>query len=932
MQSKSNRNAKMGAAAGRHFMTEAKQVVRADISGRLFAAALILLSLVLFAGTSFTTRNASAAASGGAVVDPALTDALAGASSVEVIVTFKGEAAPGASELALLSGLGITRGVTFSALPMAGVVATPAQVQALAARPEVRSLWLNRQLQYDNDGATGVTGVDRVRSDSSFTNRNGAPVTGRGVTVLVNDSGVDGTHPDLSNRVAQNVTGHLNLKDITTLAPVSYVEGLPNTDAGGGHGTHCAGIVAGTGAASEGRYEGVAPGARVVGFSSGATLAILNTLGGFDYAVANRDRYQIKVITNSWGDTSDTGDFNPDDPVNVTSKLCNDRNILVVFSAGNAGPGAGTISGNYKKAPWVVTVAAGTKSRQLASFSSRGVKDKTVTVRGRDGVTYVSEDRPTVTAPGAGIVSARAAGSSLSPLSAPADATGVPPAYLPYYTTMDGTSMAAPHVAGIAALMLDMNPALRPYDIKQYLQQSADPMAGYEPWQVGAGYVNAYNAVLQSVPVNPVDAQTTTNPNARVTVAVIDSAINPYHDFYHAGGEIYRNATPSSVTPEVLAAFGIDEAHQIQLTRTGNFAADYAADKARVWDKIRPGELYWFKGTNVIAASYDGGTRPILPDNVDDTHGVGTSSAVLRANPEAVVVFLEGITSDAESFAFRHPEIDIITTSYGPVGSIPLPNHINDSYVGVVFNGKLHFGAADNSPSPAVQDSTAGPWWSVGVAGFQEATIGTTPADRGSEGRQILSGSLPDFVADFTQVLPYCFDCESGMQSASGTSFATPRSEGTMSKILLETRRALGHAGGIGRTETGRPFMAGNAARRITNWELRRALENGAYYPRVMDYTVTTTGTYNLTSVPVLDPAPWSQVGWGAITPDPAHGVVEQTLAHLGIRYAVTRYKDYAACQYMTTLIRARQVYWNAVALESQSRLNFNDPYIYCGQ
>ena len=926
MQPKNNRNANF---AGRS-LRPGRMVIWGDLFRRIFVPAVIMLALVAGAGSSFVARRAGAAV-GGAVVDPALTSAMPGAASLEVIVTFKGESAPGAQELALLSGLGITRGVTFRALPMAGVVATPAQINALAARPEVRSLWLNRRLQYENDGATSATGVDRVRSDASFTTRNGAPVTGRGVSVLVNDSGVDGTHPDLTNNVAQNVTGHLKLSDITTLAPVSYVEGLDNTDIGGGHGTHCAGIVAGTGAASEGRYEGVAPGAKVVGFSSGAALAILNTLGGFDYAVANRDRYQIKVITNSWGDTSDTGDFNPDDPVNVASKLCNDRNILVVFSAGNAGPGAGTISGNYKKAPWVVTVAAGSKTRQLASFSSRGVKDKTVTVRGSDGVTYTSEDRPTVTAPGVAIVSARATGSSLSPLSAPAD-TNLAPAHLPYYTTMDGTSMAAPHVAGVAALMLDINPALRPYDIKQYLQQSADPVQGYEPWQVGAGYVNAYNAVLQSIPVNPAGTPQTTAANARVTVAVIDSAINPYHDFYNAGGEIYQNSAPSSVTPEVLAAFGIDEAHQIQLTRTGNFANDYAADKARVWDKIRPGELYWFKGTNVIAASYDPGTRPILPDDSADTHGVGTSSAVLRANPEAVVVFLEGITDQAESFAFRHPEIDIITTSYGPVGSIPLPNHVNDSYVGVVFNGKLHFGAADNSPSPAVQDGTAGPWWSVGVAGFQEATRGTTPADPGSNGRQIVSGSLPDFVADFTQVLPYCFDCETGMQSASGTSFATPRSAGTMSKILLETRRALGHSGGIGRTETGRPFMAGNASRRITNWELRRALENGAYYPRVVDYTPTTTGTYNITSVRVLDPTPWTQVGWGLITTDPAHQVVEQTLAHLGARHAVTRHKDYLACQYMPPLIRARQVYWNAVALESQSRLNFNDPYIYCGQ
>src|ERR1044072_1196945 len=58
----------------------------------------------------------------------------------------------------------------------------------------------------------------------------------------------------------------------------------------------------------------------------------------------------------------------------------------------------------------------------------------------------------------------------------------------------------------------------------------------------------------------------------RVVVADIDSGINVYHSFFNAGGEGYKTAAPSSVTPEVLAAFGIDAAHQIELTRTGNFA------------------------------------------------------------------------------------------------------------------------------------------------------------------------------------------------------------------------------------------------------------------------------------------------------------------------------------------------------------------------
>jgi subtilisin family serine protease len=900
------------------------------------AVALSLLGVLLFNGDVISRK---AAANSSAAVDPNLSAAVAAAPGpFEVIVTFRGESAPTENDISVLYQTGITRGVSLQALPIVGVVATSEQVKALAVRPEVRSLWLNERLQYENADATALTGVDRVRQDSILTAKNGGiPVTGRDVTVLVNDSGVDGTHYDLTNNMAQNVAGQINLSQETGgIVPVGYVEGVANTDIGGGHGTHVAGIVAGTGAASNGKHEGVAPGARIVSFSSGATLALLNTLGGFDYAIKNRERYNIRVITNSWGSTSDRGDFNPDHPTNVASKKLNDQGVVVVFSAGNSGPNPGTITGNYKKAPWVICVAAADKSRRLANFSSRGVKDKTVVVTGSDGKRYVSEDRPTVTAPGVNIISARATGSGLSPLSAANDINGIPVQNLAYYTTLSGTSMAAPHAAGIIALMLDANPNLTPAVVKAIIEDTADSMPDREAWEVGAGFVNAYDAVQSAFDVKlrkPKCNQKNPCTGARVSVAVIDSAINPYHEFFNAGGEPYTAQAPSSVTPEVLAAFGIDAAHQIELTRTGNFEADYAADKARVWDKIKTGELYWFKGTNIIAASFDPGARPILPDDSGDTHGVGTSAAVVRANPEAIIVFLEGITEQAETFAFTHPQIDIVTTSYGPIGSIPLPYHLTSSYTGVVKNGKLHFGAADNSPSTAPQDSTAGPWWTIGIAGFQEATTGTTPTDPGSEGRQVLSGSLPDFVADFTQTLPYCHNCETGMQRVSGTSFATPRSAGTMSKIVLETRRALRHIGGISQGADGKPVMAQGENKSITNWQFRRALENGAYYPSVYDYTVTTTGTYNVTSVPVLDPAPWAQVGWGAITPDSQHQVVEQTLAHLGIRGQITRYKDYAACQFMTGLIQARHIYWDRVAFESESWFQTaNDPYIYCGQ
>jgi serine protease AprX len=427
------------------------------------------------------------------VLDPNLKEVLpALTGTAEVIVTFKGDAAPSDDQLGILDTLGIDSGVVMNNLPIAGVLATKAQIEKLSESDEVLSIYLNEELEYFNGDSNSLTGVEKVRTDDDMRKANGGmPVSGKGIGVVVNDSGVDGTHNDhkFGENLVQNVLGSTNLNAVSSLLPITYKENVINTDTNSGHGTHVAGTVGGTGAQSGGKYEGVAPGADLIGYGSGGVLLVLDGIGGFDYAITNQSKYDIRVITNSWGSS---GDFDPHHPINIASKKAYDRGITVLFAAGNSGPGENTHN-PYAKAPWVISVGAGVKDGSLADFSSRGTKDKGGTFD-FEGKEWTWEDRPTVTAPGVDIISTRVI-APLSALSAEKDIEMIEPAYLPYYATMSGTSMATPHVAGIVALMLEANPLLSPDEVKSILEKTATNMPGHEPWEVGAGYVNAYAAV-----------------------------------------------------------------------------------------------------------------------------------------------------------------------------------------------------------------------------------------------------------------------------------------------------------------------------------------------------------------------------------------------------------------------------------------------------
>ena len=409
-----------------------------------------------------------------------------------VVVSYQQSGPLTSAQTATLKSLGITQGLTMRALPIAGVLATPDEVRQLAHQPDVVSIFPNRPLQYMNLESRQITGAARVSDNQADFNR-AIPYSGKGVGVLVHDSGIDGTHQDLQfgPHVVQNTQALTNLRSYDGTLPITYIEGMPNTDISSGHGTHVAGIVGGTGARSGGKYRGVAPGASLVGYGSGAAIAILDAVGGFDYAIVNQATYNIRVITNSWGSS---GTFDPTDPVNIATYGAYKHGMVIAFAAGNNGPAEDTHN-PYAQAPWVISVGAGEKNGNLTSFSSRGKRGESGTFTMSDGKQWTYYNEPVITAPGLNIISTRTFTGVVPATAAATDIAMIDPLLLPFYTVLSGTSMATPHTAGIIALMIEANPNLTPLQVRDILERTATNITGRLSWEGGAGYINAYAAV-----------------------------------------------------------------------------------------------------------------------------------------------------------------------------------------------------------------------------------------------------------------------------------------------------------------------------------------------------------------------------------------------------------------------------------------------------
>jgi len=306
----------------------------------------------------------------------------------------------------------------------------------------VEKLWLDGKVEADLDRSVAQIGAPTAWE---------AGYDGTGVTVAVLDTGVDAAHPDLAGQV----TAEQNFSESDTVRDAF------------GHGTHVAATIAGTGAGSDGLRKGVAPGATIL---SGKVLD--DEGSGWESDIIEAMEWAVDSDADVVNMSLGGGPTDGTDPLSTAVDGLSDHALFVV-SAGNDGPGASTI-GTPGAADSALTVGAVDRDESLADFSSRGPRAGDLAIK------------PDITAPGVDIAAARGSGTTMG---TPLDAL---------YTRASGTSMAAPHVAGAAALLAAQHPGWTGPRLKDGLVSTARP-GDLTEYEQGGGRVDVTRAVTQGV-------------------------------------------------------------------------------------------------------------------------------------------------------------------------------------------------------------------------------------------------------------------------------------------------------------------------------------------------------------------------------------------------------------------------------------------------
>lgn len=286
-------------------------------------------------------------------------------------------------------------------------------------------------------------GLTKIQASEAWKKSGGGSSS---VTTVVIDTGIDAKHPDL----AANMAG----------PGFNAITGAPSASDDHGHGTHCAGTIAGVGNNNVGvagvAYKTRLLGAKFLAAQGGGSTS--DAIKAIDWAIQQPG---VRVLSNSWGGGG------PSRALEASIKRACEKGVLFVVAAGNENNNNDTKPSyptNYAL-PCVLSVAATDSADAFASFSNYGV------------------NTVFVAAPGVNILSTFPQNK---------------------YQSLSGTSMATPHVAGLAALLFSLKPSLSAVDVKAIIEKTSDPLNSSRVIKALAskavkfGRINAARAVAEA--------------------------------------------------------------------------------------------------------------------------------------------------------------------------------------------------------------------------------------------------------------------------------------------------------------------------------------------------------------------------------------------------------------------------------------------------